>query len=491
MDEVEQLSIELEGASKDLAESVIDADSSMRAFLEKASELESRQASCIDQGREIEEFLSKFSLSPEEIDVLQSADVDSSKGAKQFFSALSHLFQAYKDCKSMVSCNHYNAGFELLDVLGRHQDTAFERLFEWVKDKCEKSGESAASDDIDAKLQVAMRYLRNVPAYFSQCQDLVISSRRTQVVQRFILALTQGGSAANISGAIDLYSHDAVRYVSDMLAWMHQAIVSEEEFLQTVFGKSSFPPDASDPKEETCLSIEELLARCIQGLGRPLRMRILQSLEGNVTISAHYSLHDLLGFYESNFNRIVKAENAVHAAVKGCLLECKRYLTNSINRQTDAMINMPITYPMDLSVAEITVQCARQIKEILKVHSSALMPGLDERDNCSVIGVLGNIIQPLLQACRKSGQGLDDADLAIYMLNNVAALQVISMPRWLNVMYIRRYFLSSIKTRVLTTAYPASHHCWKLKRSHGRMLLSPGKYTISSPKVTSRVPSLQ
>lgn len=326
----------------------------------------------------------------------------------------------------MVSSNHYNAGFELLDVLGRHQDTAFERLFEWVKLKCENISETSPSEDIDAKLQVAMRYLRNIPAYFSQCQDLIINSRRTQVVQRFILALTQGGSASNMSGAIDLYAHDAVRYVSDMLAWMHQAIVGEEEFLITVFGKSSPLVKVDENADENLfsLSIEELLSRCIQGLGRPLRMRILQSLEGNPSISVLYSLHDLLSFYEVSFLRIVKAENAVHSAVKGCLLECKRQLTSSINRQTDALISLPVSYPMDLSVAEFTLQCARQIQEILKVHSSALIQDLDEDDNHSVVSILGNILQPLLQACRKSGEGLDDADLAIYMLNNVAVLQV-------------------------------------------------------------------
>lgn len=426
MDEVERFSIEIEEACKNLAASVMDADSSMRSFLDRASELEQKQTSCLEQGREIEEFLSKFSLSPEEIDTLQSADIESSHGAKQFFSSLSHLFQAYKDCKAMVSSNHYNAGFELLDVLGRHQDTAFERLFEWVKVKCENISETSPSEDIDAKLQVAMRYLRNIPAYFSQCQDLIINSRRTQVVQRFILALTQGGSTSNMSGAIDLYAHDAVRYVSDMLAWMHQAIVGEEEFLITVFGKSSPLVKVDENADENLfsLSIEELLSRCIQGLGRPLRMRILQSLEGNPSISVLYSLHDLLSFYEVSFLRIVKAENAVHSAVKGCLLECKRQLTSSINRQTDALISLPVSYPMDLSVAEFTLQCARQIQEILKVHSSALIQDLDEDDNHSVVSILGNILQPLLQACRKSGEGLDDADLAIYMLNNVAVLQV-------------------------------------------------------------------
>lgn len=426
IEKVEELAIELESGCQALSASVTEADSNMRSFMHKATELQRRQEMYAEQSHEIDAFLKKFSLSEEEIDTLRHAHIDSVAHTKQFFAALSHLCSAYKDCKAMVSANSYNAGFELLDVLGRHQDTAFQRLFEWVKLKCESIPEASSSEDVDAKLQVAVRYLRNLPAYYSQCQDLVTNCRRTQVVQRFILALTQGGASHRLSGAMDLHAHDPVRYVSDMLAWMHQAVVSEEEFLLAVFGKTSEFEAPTEQSEELPMGLDthELLSRCLQGLGRPLRMRVLQALEGRVSLSGLFSLHDLLSFYEATFARVVKSENAVHSAVKGSLLECKRCLTTAINRQTEAMISSPAAYPIDLSASDLTLQCTRQIQEILKVHATALSPCEDEMDACSVISVLGNIVQPLLQASRASGQPLEASDLAIFMLNNVALLQV-------------------------------------------------------------------
>ena len=190
-------------------------------------------------------------------------------------------------------------------------------------------------------MQTAISYLRRLPIYFSQCQDLVVNSRRSQLVQKFVLALTQGGPSGQVFRAMDLHVHDAVRYVGDMLAWMHQAIASEEEFLEAVFGDSSTThvrkkkemkkndikdngntnSDSnnsnndnsnasnnhngcdSDQKESTSpsssssskanpeligLSIQELLARCLQGLGRPLRVRILQ-VNGHVLTSMVWS----------------------------------------------------------------------------------------------------------------------------------------------------------------------------------------------------------
>ena len=65
-------------------------------------------------------------------------------------------------------------------------------------------------------------------------------------MQRFILALTVGttiaggGATAAVGGGdrsrpIEMQAHDPIRYAGDMLAWVHQAIASEKEFLCTLF----------------------------------------------------------------------------------------------------------------------------------------------------------------------------------------------------------------------------------------------------------------
>jgi hypothetical protein len=60
------------------------------------------------------------------------------------------------------------------------------------------------------------------------------------------------------------------------------------------------------------------------------------------------------------------------------------------------------------------------------VYAEALstLPTDDPADGCHINSVLGNVIQPLLQACRMTGQSLPQADTAIFMLNNVSAIQV-------------------------------------------------------------------
>ena len=48
-------------------------------------------------------------------------------------------------------------------------------------------------------------------------------------------ALTRGGPGG-LPRPIELHAHDPLRYVGDMLAWVHRAIAAEREFLENLFG---------------------------------------------------------------------------------------------------------------------------------------------------------------------------------------------------------------------------------------------------------------
>jgi hypothetical protein len=457
-----------------LASRVSDADSNMKSFMEKATELETRRNFYFDQSKEITGFLSRFQLSPAEVQILSKSNIDDPGSARAFFDALKRLKVAYSECKLMVERQHYSAGFEMLDILGQHQEIAYERLFEWVKSKCENLPDSGFSEDVDSLLSIAVRYLRRLPMYFAQCQDLIVSSRRTQLVQRFVIALTQGGPSGRVFRAMDVHAHDAVRYVGDMLAWMHQAVASEQEFLESVFGDgseedsritnlaeqqavgSSSVVDKEDEQigsQLVGLSIHDLLARCLQGLGRPLRVRIMQSLETRAGLEVLYTLTDLLSFYESTFSVLVKKENAVHSTVKGSLLECRRLFQSALNKQSEALLSSASSYPVDLTASHATKECCRQIQEILRVHGSALsLVSSEPTDECYVDAVLGSIIQPLLQSCRLGGQSLPGGDSAIFMLNNVSSIQVI-------INYLSTIFQRDLNFTSSSTTASSSRSC--------------------------------
>ncbi|KAG6841102.1 hypothetical protein H0H93_004354 [Arthromyces matolae] len=50
----------------------------------------------------------------------------------------------------------------------------------------------------------------------------------------FINALTRGGPSG-LPRPIELHAHDPLRYIGDMLAWVHQAVAAERELLEALF----------------------------------------------------------------------------------------------------------------------------------------------------------------------------------------------------------------------------------------------------------------
>ena len=53
------------------------------------------------------------------------------------------------------------------------------------------------------------------------------------MVRSFIDALTRGGPGG-LPRPMELHSHDPLRYVGDMLAWIHQGTASEREHTQVL-----------------------------------------------------------------------------------------------------------------------------------------------------------------------------------------------------------------------------------------------------------------
>lgn len=59
-------------------------------------------------------------------------------------------------------------------------------------------------------------------------------TRQATLLSGFTDALTRGGPGG-LPRPIELHAHDPMRYVGDMLAWVHQAIAAEREFLEALF----------------------------------------------------------------------------------------------------------------------------------------------------------------------------------------------------------------------------------------------------------------
>ena len=101
-------------------------------------------------------------------------------------------------------------------------------------------------------------------------------TRQSALLSAFLDALTRGGPSG-LPRPIELHAHDALRYVGDMLAWVHQAIAAERELLEGLFGLKgdgrmvgSVRAPARGEEEEW---IAELMDSAVAKLCVPLKVR--------------------------------------------------------------------------------------------------------------------------------------------------------------------------------------------------------------------------
>ena len=194
-------------------------------------------------------FVDRFQLSPKHRHALYHGPIDACEpgveereaGAASFFGVVEHIEAVRRDCARLLTSQHQRIGLEILQEMARHQTQAFERLFQWTLRAVRALGAigdagpgAVASDAVPPSLPRAIHELRARPAFQAACCELLTDVRRASIAQRFNRALTVGGGGGG-SRPIALQSHDPQRYVSDMLAWTHQAIASEIDLVGFVY----------------------------------------------------------------------------------------------------------------------------------------------------------------------------------------------------------------------------------------------------------------
>jgi hypothetical protein len=87
-----------------------------------------------------------------------------------------------------------------------------------------------------------------------------------------------------------------------MLAWVHQATASEHELLESLFGVGRnrvrmVGEERSAERSEAEQMVSDALDKNLDGLGRPLKLRIEQTIKSQEGIIMTYRIVNLVQFY--------------------------------------------------------------------------------------------------------------------------------------------------------------------------------------------------
>uniref|UniRef100_A0A7N8YGR5 Conserved oligomeric Golgi complex subunit 6 n=1 Tax=Mastacembelus armatus TaxID=205130 RepID=A0A7N8YGR5_9TELE len=354
-------------------------------------------------------FLAKFQLSHEEMATLRGArDVPITE---DFFKALSRVKHIHEDVKILLRTNQQTAGLEIMEQMAVLQETSYEQLYRWAQNECR--GLTQETCDISPVLTQAMEALQDRPVLYKYTLDEFGTARRCAVVRGFIDALTRGGPGGT-PRPIEMHSHDPMRYVGDMLAWLHQATASEKEHLEALLKQVSL-----QGVEE---NMQEVVGHITEGVCRPLKVRIEQVIVAEPGAVLLYKLSNLLKFYHHTISSIIGTSVAsLLITIEEMHILSKKMFFNSLSLHASRLMDKVELPPADLGPTASLTQTLSLLREVLASHDSSVVP-LDARQ-ADFAQVLSCILDPLLQLCTVSASNLGTADMATYMVNSLYVMK--------------------------------------------------------------------
>ena len=133
-------------------------------------------------------------------------------------------------------------------------------------------------------------------------------TRQATLLTAFMDALTRGGPGG-LPRPIELHAHDPLRYVGDMLAWVHQAIAAEREFLESLFGvrdaRRMVGAARSFGESEEESWVAELTDGAVRGLCGPLKVRVQQTVRSQESSITSYKIANLVQFYLGTMQKTI------------------------------------------------------------------------------------------------------------------------------------------------------------------------------------------
>ncbi|XP_047972626.1 conserved oligomeric Golgi complex subunit 6 [Salvia hispanica] len=350
-------------------------------------------------------FLRDYQLSNDEINALREEDL-----TENFFKALAHVHEIHANCKVLLRTHHQRAGLELMDMMAVYQEGAYERLCRWVQAECRRLGD-VDNPEVGELLKTAVRCLKARPVLFKYCAEEVANMRHNALFRRFISALTRGGPGG-LPRPIEVHAHDPLRYVGDMLGWLHQALASERELVLALLYPDStvdtgsiaqrFSNDSDVGKTETDTDLTFVLDRIFEGVCRPFKVRVEQVLQSQPNLIVSYKLNNTLEFYSHTISDLLGRETALCNTLWALKDAAQKTVFDILKARGEKLLRYPPLVSVDLSPPQALREGVSLLLEIIETYDSMMVP-MSGKDP-AFEPVISALLDPIIQMCEQAAE---------------------------------------------------------------------------------------
>ncbi|KAL2853811.1 oligomeric Golgi complex subunit 6 [Aspergillus pseudoustus] len=402
--------------------------------LEEASALMSQKQETETKQHLLDAFTKHFIVSDEELLILTSVEEPIND---EFFDILARVKQVHRDCEALLGAESDRLGLELMEMSSRSLNSAYQKLYRWIQ----KEFKSLNLEDprISSTIRRALRMLAERPSLFHSCLDFFAEARDYVLSDAFHYALTDAVSGGDSAvKPIEFSAHDPLRYIGDMLAWVHSTTVSEREALESLFvadgdelakgiqaGLSSEPWARIDEDEEVTFdgqkALSDLVNRDLIGVARSLRQRVELVIQGHDDPVTCYKVVNLLTFYQVTFSKLVGPNSNLAELLQTLenftLNHFQTITREEVNRlSTDQSALVPTE---DLSAPEFLLDAIEVLTSLMKTHDASLGTDdtPDDKEN-KFTPVIRAALDPFVDLAKSCADELPNPTArAIYLAN--------------------------------------------------------------------------
>ena len=120
----------------DMQQRLAAAKARTAGLLKETSELQAKSKQLEMKSKVVASFLSKFELTPKELQVLIGPGGRNTVIDDDFFNAMERVKQIHEDCKVLLRTSQQRAGLEIMESMAMHLETAYEQLYHWTQNQC-------------------------------------------------------------------------------------------------------------------------------------------------------------------------------------------------------------------------------------------------------------------------------------------------------------------------------------------------------------------
>ncbi|KAL0936677.1 uncharacterized protein CTRU02_208892 [Colletotrichum truncatum] len=406
-------------------------------ILEEASSLIEQRAEIEAKQDILRALHSHFILSDDEIASLTSTaePVDDS-----FFAALAKAKRVSHDCEILLGFEKQTLGLEVMEQTSKNINLAFQKLYKWVQREFKTL--NMENPQMSSSIRRAIRVLAERPSLFQNCLDFFAEARERILSDAFQLALTgtaSSGAEDHSIKPIEMAAHDPLRYVGDMLAWIHSATVSEREALEILFvsegdeiakglqsGRANelwkLLEDGEDEDTEdfdALKALNDLVDRDVSGATRILRQRVEQVIQSNEETILAYKLSNILGFYRFTFAKLLGSKSGMLDLMSGLEIGALRQFRSLMRDHLATLQGEFQQTPSDLGPPDFLLDALKQLTAVMKTYEISIASSSDRESDFHPI--LAEAFEPFLSGCENMARGVGSPADAIFLTNCLLA----------------------------------------------------------------------